>query len=110
MPTCELCAGLLRPDIVWFGEMLPPLIWEGAVEAAETCDVFLVVGTSAVVQPAAGLIHLARRRADWLGGGGGATVIEFNLTPTAASDAAHVGIYGPSGQMLPKVLDLLRNA
>jgi len=107
MPTCELCGGLLRPDIVWFGEMLPTAVWERAVEAAESCDVFLVVGTSAVVHPAAGLINLARRRADRLGSGG-ATVIEANLTPTVASDAAHIGLYGPSGQTLPKVLELLR--
>ena len=46
MPTCDLCGGLLRPDIVWFGEMLPTAIWEWAVQAVEACDVFLVVGTS----------------------------------------------------------------
>src|SRR5262249_10089039 len=99
--------GLLRPDIVWFGEMLPTAVWERAVEAVETCDVFLVVGTSAVVHPAAGLINLARRRADWLGEGE-ATVIEVNLAPTAASEAAHIGLYGPSGESLPKVMELLR--
>jgi len=109
MPTCALCAGLLRPDIVWFGEMLPARIWEEAVAAVEACDVFLVVGTSAVVQPAAGLIHLARHRADWIGEGEGATVVEVNLTPTVASHAAHIGLYGPSGQTLPRVVDLLRN-
>lgn len=108
LPTCDLCGGLLRPDIVWFGEMLPTAVWERAVEAVEACDVFLVVGTSAVVHPAAGLINLARRRADWIGEREGATVIEVNLTPTVASDAAHVGLYGPSGQMLPKVVELLR--
>jgi NAD-dependent deacetylase len=107
MPTCELCAGLLRPDIVWFGEMLPTRIWEQAVEAAESCDVFLVVGTSAVVHPAAGLINLARR-AGWLGGQR-TTVIEFNLARTVASDAADIGLYGPSGQTLPRVLDALVN-
>lgn len=107
MPTCELCGGLLRPDIVWFGEMLPPMVWERAVEAAEVCDVFLVVGTSAVVHPAAGLINLARR-AGWLNGQA-TTVIEFNLTQTVASDTADIGLYGPSGQLLPRVLDALRD-
>jgi len=107
MPTCELCAGLLRPDIVWFGEMLPTRIWEQAVEAAESCDVFLVVGTSAVVHPAAGLINLARR-AGWLGGQR-TTVIEFNLSKTIASDAADIGLYGPSGQTLPRLVDALVN-
>ncbi|HKA07514.1 MAG TPA: NAD-dependent deacylase [Gemmataceae bacterium] len=108
MPTCELCAGLLRPDIVWFGEMLPTRIWEQAVEAAESCDVFLVVGTSAMVHPAAGLINLARR-AGWLGGQR-TTVIEFNLTRTVASDAADIGLYGPSGQTLPRVVDVLNRS
>ena len=110
LPTCDLCAGLLRPDIVWFGETLPSAIWERAVEAVEACDVFLVVGTSAVVHPAAGLINLARRRAEWLGSGEAATVIEVNLTPTVASEAAHIGLYGPSGQSLPKVVEVLRGA
>lgn len=110
MPTCDLCGGLLRPDIVWFGETLPTRVWEQAVEAAEACDVFLVVGTSAVVHPAAGLIHLAHRRAEWLGRGDGATVIEANLSRTVASDAADVGLYGPSGQTLPRVLELLRSS
>jgi NAD-dependent deacetylase len=109
MPACAGCSGLLRPDIVWFGEMLPPAVWDQAVTAVEACDVFLVVGTSAVVHPAAGLIHLARRRADWLAEGEGATVIEVNLTPTVASEAAHIGLYGPSGRSLPRVLDLLRS-
>ena len=108
MPTCDLCAGLLRPDIVWFGEMLPSAVWESAVAAVEACDVFLVVGTSAVVHPAAGLISLAHR----YGGSRnrGATVIEVNLTPTVASEAAHIGLYGPSGQTLPRVVKLLRGA
>lgn len=108
MPTCDLCGGLLRPDIVWFGEMLPTVIWEQAVSAVESCDVFLVVGTSAVVHPAAGLINLARRCADWLGSGDKATVIEFNLDKTVTSESADIGLYGPSGQLLPRVLELLR--
>jgi len=108
LPTCELCAGLLRPDIVWFGEMLPTMVWERAVEAAETCDVLLVVGTSAVVHPAAGLINLARR-AGWISGQK-TTVIEFNLTQTVASDATDIGLYGPSGQMLPRVLEVLNRS
>lgn len=105
MPTCDLCAGLVRPDIVWFGEMLPTSIWERAVEAVEACDVFLVVGTSAVVHPAAGLISLARKYGGWRGRG--ATVIEFNLAPTVVSEEAHIGLYGPSGQTLPRVLSAL---
>jgi NAD-dependent deacetylase len=108
LPTCDLCGGLLRPDIVWFGEVLPPNTWESAVAAVESCDVFLVVGTSAVVHPAAGLINLARRRAEWYGEGDRATVIEVNLTETIASNLADIGLYGPSGQNLPRVLELLQ--
>jgi NAD-dependent deacetylase len=108
MPTCELCGGLLRPDIVWFGEMLPNAIWEQAVEAVESCDVFLVIGTSAVVHPAAGLISLARHRGRYLGNDSRATVIEVNLDRTVASESADIGLYGPSGQLLPQVLDLLK--
>lgn len=103
MPTCELCGGLLRPDIVWFGEMLPTRIWENAVAAVESCDLFLVIGTSAVVQPAAGLINLARRY-----GSNRAIVIEVNLDRTVASDLADIGLYGPSGNLLPQVLDCVR--
>ena len=110
MPTCELCGGLLRPDIVWFGEMLPTNIWEQAVSAVESCDVFLVVGTSAVVHPAAGLINLAKRRGEWLGEDHRATVIEVNIDRTIASELADIGLYGPSGEILPKLLDRVRNA
>jgi NAD-dependent protein deacetylase/lipoamidase len=108
LPECEDCQSMLRPDIVWFGEMLPTDTWEKAVEAAERCDVFLVVGTSAVVHPAAGLIHYARRRGDWMSEHGRATVIEANLTRTVASDAADIGLYGPSGETLPRVVAALR--
>lgn len=94
LPICE-CGGLLRPDIVWFHEMLSPLILNRAMRAAETCDVLLVVGTSAVVYPAAGLIPTARNH--------GAKVIEINLTPTDASAMVDVGIYAPSGVVLPQI-------
>lgn len=100
MPTCVICAGLLRPDIVWFGEMLPQDIWRAAVQATISCEVILVVGTSAVVHPAAGLIKLAQTA--------GAKVVESNLTPTVASDAVDIGLYGPSGELLPQVMKRFR--
>ena len=96
MPTCVLCEGLLRPDIVWFGEMLPQEIWRLAVQATISSEVFLVVGTSAVVHPAAGLIKLAQTA--------GAKVVESNLSSTVASDVVDIGLYGPSGQILPRVM------
>lgn len=95
-PMCAGCANPLRPDIVWFHEPLPVDIWEAAQMAAHECGVLLVVGTSAVVYPAASVIPIAKAN--------GATVIECNLTRTEASHAADIGLYGPSGQTLPKLL------
>ena len=100
-PLCE-CGGRLRPDIVWFHEGLPEDIWEAAMTAAHECEVFLVVGTSAVVHPAASLVPIAKR-----GKSPGATVIEVNLTRTEASEYADIGLYGPSGQVLPKLVEKL---
>jgi NAD-dependent deacetylase len=97
MPTCA-CGALLRPDVVWFHEMLPDGIWEEAARAVATCDCFLVIGTSAIVYPAAGLIDVARRV--------GAKVIEVNLEPTEATGRVDVGLYGPSGQVLPRLVEL----
>jgi NAD-dependent deacetylase len=97
LPRCADCGQLLRPDIVWFHEMLPENVWQEALVATAECQCFLVVGTSAIVYPAAGLIELARQQ--------GARVIEVNLVGTAASSSADVGLYGPSGQVLPRLLE-----
>jgi len=101
-PLCPHCGGFLRPDIVWFHEPLPDDILLRAMLAAKDCDVFLVVGTSAVVYPAANLIPIAKRAKS-----PGATVIECNLDRTAASTQADIGLYGPSGETLPKLVKLL---
>jgi NAD-dependent deacetylase len=101
LPLCPSCRGQLRPDIVWFTEMLPPDAWEAAETAAERCDCLLVVGTSAVVYPAAGLITTARL--------GGSTVIECNLQHTAASHLADVCLFGRSGDLLPQLIDRWRH-
>ncbi|MDY3554574.1 NAD-dependent deacylase [Gemmata sp. JC717] len=98
-PECPQCHGRLRPHIVWFGEGLPDDIWMEAMVSASECDALLVVGTSAVVHPAASLIPIARRK--------GATVIEVNITRTEASAYADIGLYGPSGEVLPKLLQRL---
>jgi NAD-dependent deacetylase len=99
MPRCEGCDGLLRPDVVWFHEALPEEIWQRAIDAVQTCDCFLVVGTSAIVYPAAGLIDVARM--------GGADVIEANLEPSAASERVDVLLLGPSGTTLPELIKRL---
>jgi NAD-dependent deacetylase len=99
LPHCPTCGGMLRPDIVWFHEMLPPGIWEQAALATQQCQCFLVVGTSAVVYPAAGLIDAALTS--------GATVIEINLEATEACAAGAIHLHGPSGRVLPRLVDML---
>ncbi len=94
-PRCA-CGGVLRPGVVWFGESLPERTWQQAQEAAENCDLMLVVGTSAVVYPAAGLAPLAQRR--------GARVIEINMEETPLSGAADISLRGPSGEILPQLI------
>jgi NAD-dependent deacetylase len=95
-PRCQ-CGGLLRPDVVWFGEPLPAEALQEAYDAAESCDVFLVVGTSALVQPAASLPRVARRR--------GAYVVEVNLGPTPLTSLAHESHRGKAAEILPILLD-----
>ncbi|GJQ21309.1 MAG: NAD-dependent protein deacylase [Bacteroidia bacterium] len=92
-PRCKECGGLLRPDVVWFGELLPAGALEKAMEAAHRCDVFLSVGTSGVVYPAAS-IPLAARNA-------GAYVVEINREYTDLSPRMNETIIGPSGEILP---------
>ena len=106
LPECH-CGGMLRPDIVWFHEALPDDVWEAAQEAASECDAMLVVGTSAVVHPAASLVPIAKRKSSWNHIRAGATVIEVNLTRTEASDLADIGLYGPSGEVLPRLVERL---
>jgi NAD-dependent deacetylase len=95
-PRCPDCGDWIRPDVVWFEEMLPQRIWREGREQTEACQCFLVIGTSAIVFPAAGLISTAKSA--------GAAVIEFNLEATAASSSADVCLHGPSGQLLPEVV------
>lgn len=90
------CGGWLRPGVVWFGETLPTGIWVEAQQAAAEADVMLVVGTSAVVYPAAGLVPLAQSN--------GAAVIEVNIDSTGLSDDIDVSLRGPSGEILPQIV------
>ena len=96
VPQCKKCGGLLRPDVVWFGETLPLDQLTGAVEAARTCDVFLSIGTSGVVQPAASLAHAARNK--------GAVVVEINAEPTSLTSKADFFFQGKSGEILPELV------
>jgi len=96
VPWCPKCRTFMRPDIVWFGETLPPDVWQRAAEAAASADLFLAIGTSAIVYPAAGLIDLASRR--------GARTVEINLEPTAATGMVDVALHGKAGEILPAIL------
>lgn len=101
--TSAECGGFLRPDIVWFHESLPEDVWSRAIEDVIRCQVLMVIGTSAVVHPAASLIPLAKREMSWDRIKPPATVIEINLVPTEASELADVGLYGKSGEILPRL-------
>jgi NAD-dependent deacetylase len=99
LPNCPDCGHLLRPDVVWFHEMLPAEVWREAAEATAICQCFLVVGTSAIVYPAAGLIDAARAA--------GAAVVEINPETTAASRRGGLALRGPSGVILPRLVQQL---
>jgi NAD-dependent deacetylase len=98
-PHCRACAGLIRPDVVWFGEFLPAEAIARAEDEARRCDVMLVAGTSGMVYPAAGLPILARRC--------GARLIEVNPDETAMTDEMDLSLRGPSGVILPALVRLL---
>lgn len=99
-PHCPRCGSLVRPDVVWFGELLPRDALERAFAESRQCDVMLVVGTSAIVYPAAQLPHEAANH--------GASIIEVNPSPSGATDVADVFLQGPSGEVLPQVVEELR--
>jgi NAD-dependent deacetylase len=99
LPECARCGELLRPDVVWFGEGIPPAAMLAADQAAAACDVFMAIGTAAVVYPAAGLAERAVAA--------GATLIEVNPEPTALSPLAQLLLRGPAGVVLPRLLQAL---
>jgi NAD-dependent deacetylase len=102
-PRCEQCGSLLRPDVVWYGEPLPVEAYELSHEIASRCDAMLVVGTSAVVHPAASLPLVAKHN--------GAFVVEVNTAYTPISALVDATLVGRAGDILPqiasRVLELL---
>jgi NAD-dependent deacetylase len=96
VPTCPDCGAKLRPDIVWFGEMLPGDELAAAVQAARACQVFLSIGTSGLVQPAATLPLLAKQT--------GAVIVEVNAEETPLTPAVDYFFQGKSGEILPKLV------
>ncbi len=93
---CE-CGGLIRPDVVWFGEMLPEDQYQESIVCATSCDILFSVGTSAVVYPAAYIPIYAKRS--------GAFLVEINMNFTEISDIADVVLIGKSGEILPKIVE-----
>ncbi len=98
---CENCGGLLRPHVVWFGEPLDRLDMLAATAECASCDVMLVVGTSAVVYPAAGFPQVAKDH--------GAFVVEVNVEPTPVTAYADVSLLGTAQEVLPELVRRLRS-
>ena len=97
--TCPMCQGAMRPNVVWFGEELPHDVFAAAEQAAMTCDVMIVAGTSAEVYPAAGLPHTAKRY--------GAVIVEVNPNRTELSAEAHHVLTGTSATVLPHLVGVM---
>jgi NAD-dependent deacetylase len=98
-PLCE-CGALLRPHVVWFGESLDYNDLAEASHQIEQCDLLLVVGTSAVVQPVASFPLMAKQA--------GAMVIEVNMDPTPLSVSADAALHGKAGEILPALLQKIK--
>ena len=94
-PLCSKCGAMERPGVVWFGEFLPEVVMAAAFAAIEGCEVLVVVGTSAVVYPAAGFVEVAATA--------GAKVIEVNPEASSMAHFADVALRGPAGELLPLV-------
>jgi NAD-dependent deacetylase len=101
-PLCPHCGALLRPDVVWFGEMLPPDAISRAFDLCQSCDAMLVVGTSGEVEPAASLPAYAAHS--------GAPVIDVNLERDQTARWADIFLQGPGGVILPRLVKALRIA
>ena len=99
-PSPHHPAGLARPDVVWFGEALPAIALNQAMEAAERCDVCLSIGTSAMVEPAASLPRMAHFN--------GARVVEINPAGTPLAQIAHWSLSDTSATVLPALADSLK--
>jgi NAD-dependent deacetylase len=98
-PKCE-CGSLIRPNVVWFGELLPEEAIRRSYQAIEACDTMLVVGTSGIVVPVAGFPALARQM--------GARIIEINPEETPITQVAHMFLRGRAGEVLPRLVEALK--
>ncbi len=96
VPECQTCGGQVRPSVVWFGEALDEKKWQAAETAAYCCDLFLSIGTSSQVYPAAGLMMLAKSQ--------GAKIVEINPEPTQSS-VVDYQVVAKAGEVLPQLID-----
>jgi len=99
MPLCE-CGGRVRPDVVWFGEMLPERALSDAFDASSRAELFFSIGTSALVHPAAAMPLTARRHQAYL--------VEINLEPTPLTEYADFAVQGKAGEILPQLVEILK--
>ena len=99
IPRCPDCGDHLRPGVVWFGEAIPEDALHASFAAAADCDVFMSIGTSSLVYPAAGLADVAQES--------GAVTIEVNPNPTGQSDSYTASLRGNAGVILPKLVESL---
>jgi NAD-dependent deacetylase len=95
-PHCPQCGANLRPDVVWFGEMLPPGALDAASQATRVCDLFLSIGTSSLVYPAAALPYEALEN--------GATLVEINPSETPLTAYADHALRGEAGRVMPELV------
>lgn len=100
VPKCDACGGILKPDTVAFGQSMPPRELEEAFRRASGCDLFIVIGSSLVVQPASS-IPLAVSE-------GGAKIVIINRDPTSHDSYADVVIHGSAGEVMRKIMDHLK--
>jgi NAD-dependent deacetylase len=100
IPRCPVCGSLIRPDVVWFGEPLPFDALEEARSIARKSQVFLIAGTSGIVEPAASIPYWAKSH--------NAVLIEFNLEPTPLTEICDIYVHAPVDQVLPVVVRMLK--
>lgn len=98
VPLCE-CGGYIRPDVVWFGELIPEQSLIDTNESLENCDLMFSIGTSGIVYPAASFPGIGKRN--------GAYVVEVNIERTILSSEMDEVLLGPSGKILPELLELM---
>ncbi|MBI1932240.1 MAG: NAD-dependent deacylase [Ignavibacteriales bacterium] len=100
VPRCPKCGGLIRPDVVWFGENLRGQAFPNSEKLAKQCDICFVVGTTGIVYPAAYIPLTAKEY--------GAYLVEINIEPTEMTYNVNYSLFGKSGEILPEILNLVK--